>query len=263
MGGFPNPLIAEEADAYTRVILDGHEVMAALTAVNDNKIEDEWNEQRPIGQSGAVYVFKGTKPPSPIKCTFTMTTAEEFADMMENVYPMLAPKPGLQGTGTAPAKPGDKFAIGAPAKADPSGGASGGTATTPATTPAAGSSSAGSGTSSSAAGVDASGFPTAGQATPNPGPKPPTVRIDNAYFALFGIAAVSRKSWDGPKETDTRGWTVDITFVPQKAPVPAGVGVAPPPGSQFAAGAAGNAGGGAAADPTATAKKVEQDGAGT
>jgi hypothetical protein len=62
----------------------------------------------------------------------------------------------------------------------------------------------------------------------SPGPKPPTLSIENGYLNYVGITAISRKSWEGPTPDETNGQIVNIEVVLQRAPVKAAVGAASP-----------------------------------
>ena len=65
---FPNFFL--EPTAYSRVRIGGILVRSVLVEVDGIKLEADWNEQRPTGQSGATWVFRGMKPPGPHKLTF-------------------------------------------------------------------------------------------------------------------------------------------------------------------------------------------------
>jgi hypothetical protein len=108
----------------------------------------------------------------------------------------------------------------------------------------------------------------------SPGPKPPTLSIENGYLNYHGITAISRKSWDGPKPTPTNSFRVVVEVVLQKAPIKAAVGAAstqsaPAKGKTVAFGdvqgaqAAAVAGGGPAASSQQFNKAAAAAGAGT
>lgn len=101
--------------------------------------------------------------------------------------------------------------------------------------------------------VDAFGSPPdPTTATANPGPRPPTLTVENAFLAYVKTTAVSLDTWEGPSPTPTNSIKFMVTFVPQKPPVPAGTGIAPsvttvaPTGAGIA-----STGGGASAAATA------------
>ncbi len=256
---FPNPHRPGELVKWNRVKLGGRVIKAILRKVDGNEIEDEWTEQRATGTSGAKYIFKGTKPAAPITMTFEAVNDTDppevaFDDLME-IYDMLAPKPGF--TGTVAPLPGSQYAIGSPARGSTAGGTS---TTTPVAVPATPTGGGGGGTAAAAGGQGASssasssatdndGFPK-NTSTTSPGPKPPTLSIESAYFQRFGITAVSRKKWKGPYVNETNSWSVDITFVPQAPVIKAGVGAASAKTpDQFSIGSP------AKADPAAQAQK--------
>ncbi len=258
---FPNPHRPEELLSYKRVKIGGRWIKAALFKVDGNEIEDEWNEQKPTGKSGAKYVFKGTKPPGKQTWTFRTghdgvhTPEEMFDDLME-VYDLLAPKPGLSGgTGAAPAAAGSQWSIGA---------TKGGTGAPPSTEGGAGGgggsgSSSGSSGTATAAGGSSSGSSSTDATdkkdskTPDPGPRPPTLSVESAYLLRFGVTAISRAKWKGPTFLPESGaWEVEITVVPQQEPIPAGVGAAAAKSPDaFTIGSGAKAG----SDPAAQAKK--------
>lgn len=254
MSSFPSPFT--HPDFYQRVRIGGLLIQHAdLVEVDGIKIEDEWNEQKPTGSSGATNVFKGTKPAGPGKLTFEATDEASFQELRV-VWNLLAPKPasGGNGSGNTTGSPGSAAASYTAGSGSPGGSTQGASAesllasaqsalaslSTPPPTAAAATST----TSSSAS-----------TATPSPGPKPPTLSIRNGYLNYIGITAISRKSWEGPKPTATNSYRVVIEVVTQKDPVPAAVGASSPktadnPGQQYAS----QGGGSATADPASSAK---------
>lgn len=235
---FPNPW--DSPDFFRRVKIGGRLIKASLVEINGVKIEDKWEVQKPTGKSGATNVFKGTDPAGPARLTFeiagdTIDDLRDEWDDLREVYELLEPKPGsggngsgattgspgsaaygkgyvLQSTNTSPAvatKPEDLLAKAQAALAALESGAS----------TAAASSSSSSSSSSSAKST---------ASTPNPGPKPPTLSIENGYFNYVGITAVSRRSWEGPMPGPTNGQRVIIELVMQKEPTKAAVGAASP-----------------------------------
>jgi len=197
---FPNP--------WNRVKIGGRLIKAILRAVDGNKIEYDWHEQKPTGKSGATWVYKGAKPSGPFKLTFESVNEEDFDDLGD-LYEKFAPQPDL-GSGTSASSKANAFTIGQTKDANsaPAGGGSASTFTVPDKTTAAD------------AAKDAKGGS-------NPGPRPPTLSIENAHLTYLGVTAVSLKSWEGPKITETNSWQVIIEVIPQKPPVAAGTGVAP------------------------------------
>jgi hypothetical protein len=206
---FPN--FFQQPTAYSQVRIGGILVRAVLVEVDGVKLEADWNEQRPTGQSGATWVFKGMKPVGPHKLTFEAVDAADFDDLRD-LYERFAAKPTALG---GPATKESPYTIGQTKDANSAGTAMpstpGGSSTT-----------------------DTSGFPKS-QGT-NPGPRPPTLSIENAFLQYLGVTAVSLKSWDGPKPTATRSVRVVIELVAQKPPTPAGTGVASTKGDQFTIG---------------------------
>lgn len=225
---FPNPW--DNPDFFQRVKIGGRPIKANLTKINGNKVEDDWTVQRPLGQSGATNVFKGTKPAGPAVLTFLIAgdTREQFVeewDDLRELYEMMAPKPGSGGAGTGATKGQPGSAAYAKGYVNHS------SNDNPAPTATAEDllKSAQAALKQLAAGGPAAASPTSAgpiASILSPGPKPPTLSIENGYLNYVGITAVSRKSWDGPRPTDTNGQEVDIEVVLQKAPVKAAVGAA-------------------------------------
>lgn len=225
-GTFPSPFT--NPDYYQRVRIGGLLISDAdLVEVDGNKIEDEWNEQKPTGSSGATNVFKGTKSPGPVKLTFEAVDEDGFQEL-RRVWDLLAPKPnsGGSGSGATTGSPGSAAASYTSSTGSPGGNASAESVLAQAQaalaalnnpTPAASTSTSSGGASS-----------TTATATPSPGPKPPTLSIKNGYLNYIGITAISRKSWEGPKPTNTNSYRVILEVVNQKAPVPAAVGASAP-----------------------------------
>lgn len=227
---FPSPW--ENPDFWQTVKLGGRLIKATLVAIDGNEIEDEWQEQKASGTSGATNVFKGTKSPNAPTLTLEAVDEGDFADLRE-IWDLLAPKAGGGANGTgAGASPGT---------------AAYGKGFTKASSPASSAAPTGSSlddllaqaqsalaalqSGASAAAATASGASSSSSSsssTPNPGPKPPTLSIENGFVNYIGITAVSRKKWKGPYVTATNSYRVDITLVPQKEPSRAAVGVAAP-----------------------------------
>lgn len=238
MSDSPNP--HRNPRPWNRVLIGGRLIKAVLRDVDGNKIEDDWHDQKPTGSSGATWVFKGTKPVGPFKLTFESVNAEDFDDLGD-IYEMLAPKPGLGGTSSD--GKANAYTIGQTkdASSAPAGGGTAAPVTVPEKTAAADAKKEDKGS--------------------NPGPRPPVLSIENQYFAYLGVTAVSRKSWEGPKITETNSYKVIIELVAQKAPVSAGTGIAPAKsGDKFTIGptknqpdGGGGGGGSAQADKDAAA----------
>lgn len=229
------------------VRIGGRLIIAHLKKINGLVIEDEYNVQRPVGQSGAVAVFKGTKIAEEIKLTFTdgdgdgYTSENRFDDLWD-LWELLRPAAGVGGA----APPKTQYTIGETKTQAESSGSSG--------TPGGGFGTipAGSGTPT---GQD--GWPkNAGAASP--GPKPPTLTIDNPWLAWIGVFAISRKKWEGPYWDEGAGyWYVDLTVIQAKKPTPANVGAqSKPNGAQFTMGQTKNQDGAAAAKAEGMASPV-------
>lgn len=214
-----------EPGAFGVVLFNGRDFGHLIYDADGLEIEDEWNVQRPVGSSGAVAVFKGTKVAESITFFLESTTAEEFDDLRD-LWDMFAPK-ATSGTGTAAPTLGSTYGIGSPAAKDtPAGGA----------TPPAGGFTIPSGTKGGTS-TDADGFPNS-KAAGNVGPRPPTVTVEFELAKFIGVLAVARKKWKGPKNTDTNSWRVELTVIQNKPPTPAGVGQqSAAKGSQFTQGA--------------------------
>lgn len=83
------------------------------------------------------------------------------------------------------------------------------------------------------------------------GPKPPTVKIENAILNRIGLTDVCRKAWkEYPSATSS--WLVDMTLIQYAPPQPAGAGAQDP--SKPATGAAGPA-----VDPAIKALQDQRD----
>lgn len=80
-------------DEWGRVYLSNWLVPAILVAVNGAKLEDEWAVQRGIGTTGAVTIWRGTKPVEGLVLTFDAPDEERF-DSLYDLYGRLEPKPG-------------------------------------------------------------------------------------------------------------------------------------------------------------------------
>jgi len=219
---FPNPWDAPEF--YQTVKIGGRLIKANLVEIDGVSVEDDWTVQRPLGSSGATNVFKGTKPAGPCKLTFEAVDVEEFADLRE-LYEMMAPKPGsgAAGTGATKGQPGSA--------AYAKGYVNHSSNDNPAPTATADDllKSAQAALTQLQAGGPAAASPTSAgpiASILSPGPKPPTLSIENGYLNYVGITAISRKSWDGPKPTPTNSFRVVVEVVLQKAPVKAAVGAA-------------------------------------
>lgn len=232
--------------AYNRVLLGGHLLLAVLVEVDGIKIEGDWQEQKPTDKSGASWNWKGLKPAGPHKLTFETgrapwaTSAEMEADM-RLVYEMLQPSPrqavaaakvATPATTTTPAAPATAEGLleqakqalenlNNPAKAkDPTAGTTGFSLNNP-TTPAA-----------------------------NPGPRPPTLSIENALPNYVGTLAVAMKSYEIKPKRDVGGMQHILELNAMKPLVPAGTGLAPAPKSAVGTGGTANASGGGASGVT-------------
>lgn len=242
---FPN--YYDDPRPWWEVRLGGVLLECPLVAIDGIEIEDEYNVQRPIGQSGAVAVFKGTKLVEGITLSFEGENRASFS-ALRGLWDLLAPKPGTGGgTGTTA---GSQYTA---AASSPNGTTTPTAPTAPASTlPATGT----GGTGSTASG---DGWPKNSSASPYPGPKPPTLTIDNPLLAWIGVVAVSRKKWKGPYWREGAGsWRVDVTFIQSKPPTPANVGAqSPAKGAAFTGGAPNQAADSAAkADAAAKASPV-------
>lgn len=199
---FPN-FFTDGPEPWYTVTIGGLQLRCALTKIDGNKIEADWHEQKPTGKSGASYVFKGMKPAGPFKMTLEATEADDFTDLRA-LYEMMGPAPAQGGGGTAPNT----------------------------TLPAATNKALGGGTAGGGAGLSATGggstSSTSATSTPNPGPRPPTLSVENAFFAWHAITQISMKEWDGPKITATNSIEVVVTVIPSSPPTAAAVGTQGP-----------------------------------
>lgn len=219
---FPNPWDAP--DLYQRCVIGGRRIKANLVEIDGISVEDDWAVQRPLGSSGATNVFKGTKPAGPCKLTFEAVSAEEFDDLRE-LFELMRPKPGSSnsGQGNTTGSPGSaaygKGYVNQSSNSNPA----------PTVTADDLLKQAQAALAQLQAGGPAAASPTAAGPVASilsPGPKPPTLSIENGFLNYHGITAISRKSWDGPKPTATNSYRVVIEVVLQKAPVKAAVGAA-------------------------------------
>lgn len=223
---FPNPW--NNPDFFSRVKIGGRPILANLVAVNGNKIEDDWNEQRATGSNSATYVFRGTKPAGPAKLTFEAVSPEEFDDLRA-VYEMLAPKAGYgtNGNGSTQGSPGSaaygRQFVRASSPNTPQVNAS-----PSAEILLAQAQQALQALQSGAADPAVTATPSTPVSLLTPGPKPPTLSIENGYLNYVGMTAISRKSWEGPNCTPTNSFQVIIEVVPQREPTKAAVGPAAP-----------------------------------
>lgn len=98
----PNPF--RDRRPYTRVIIGGKLVKAALVAIDGAEIVDDWNVQKGTGTSGATAAYRGVNLLEGVKLTFRCadgdgSTAEEDYDDLSDHFDALAParKAGAQG----------------------------------------------------------------------------------------------------------------------------------------------------------------------
>lgn len=221
---YPNPWNSPRF--FSTVKIGGREVMASLVEIDGIKIEDEWNEQRTTGTSGATNVFRGTKPAGPGKLIFEAVSPEEFDDLRE-LYELLAPKAGggANGLGATAGSPGSA-AYGQQFTQNRS--TNSPTATTSADDLLRQAQQALAALQNGQAAPPVTATASTQVSALTPGPKPPTLSIENGYLNYVGINAISRKSWDGPKPTATNSYRVILEVVLQKEPRKAAVGAASP-----------------------------------
>jgi hypothetical protein len=254
----PNPF--RDVGPWNTLRLGGVLVKPLLVEIDGVKTTDEWKDQKSKESSGKVWVFQGTTKDKP-KLTLEAPDEESFDDLLR-LWEQLKPVPGLGGVsapttstasapttavGSPPAPPVTAESLLAQAQAK----------LAALNNPSAASSTTGSSSSTAGAGAAAA-------ATSNPGPRPPTVSVQNAILAFHGIFAVARGEWDGPKPTPTRSWKVVLTVIPQEPPTPAGTGAMAPvaSGSQWAGGgSAGAAATGGAPTPQVGIQKNAAAGA--
>lgn len=207
--------------AFSRVRLGGRLITAVLKTIGNCTIKDNWKMQRSRETGGAVMVFTGTDPvggEGGFKLTFRAPREDMFDDLRETLD-LIKPVAGLSSTSSTPSpKGGQQYGIGSPAAADSSG-------------------------SSSSSGGD---FKIPGNnttATANPGPRPPTLPIENAILNdWMGVFAVARGEMEAPVPTPDNAWEWTVGFIHDKPPHAAGTGTMGPPkttGSQYAIGSAG------------------------
>jgi hypothetical protein len=218
------PSFAANPRYWGTVKIGGRLILAPLREVDGMKLEGDWSEQKPTGTSGASFTWKGLKPAGPHKLTFETAygpsvTPQDCEDDMRVVHEMMLPQPSI-GSGSATqstptATPATPTAPPAPTTAegllqqaqqalknldnpakekDPTAGTT--------------------------------GTSTAPKADANPGPRPPTLSIENGFVNYVGTTAGSLKSFE-VKVTKTNSLQFVIELVPQKALAPAGTGLAP------------------------------------
>lgn len=173
--------------AYNRVRIGGHLILADLVAINGNKLEDEWNIQKGTNTSGATAAYRGVKLIEEVVLTFYCATgegqtAEQEYDDLDRVFLMIAPAPRL---GLA-------------------------------------------------------------------GPKPPTMKIENAFLERIGFTECNRRGW-WERFSETNGILVDLTLIQYAPPREAGAGAQDP--SKPATGLPGSP----AVDPMVAALRAERD----
>jgi len=262
---YPNPW--DDREFFQRCKIGGRPVLANLVAIDGNEIEDEWNEQRSTGQSGARNIFRGTKPAGPAKLTFEIAgdTLEDLRAQWDDLrihWENLAPKAGsgTNGQGATIGSPGSaaygKGYVLLTTNNDPKVSTSPEDLLKQAQAQLAAVQS-GANTAASTPGAPAS----VNVAALAPGPKPPTLSLTNGYFNYVGITSISRKKWKGPYPTATNAMRVDLELVLQKDPVPAAVGASAPK-SPDASGQKTIAFGDILVDPASSAKAANTAAAG-
>lgn len=210
----PNPY--RDPRPWGRRVILGGRLLKAILKSWDASLTDDWKKQKSKKSNGASMVFGGTNPVEDLKMTFQAPNAEAFDDLGD-IWNMLAPLPvtgsaPAAATGTpqtsavgsppATAKPFDPFAALAQAQ---SALAALDNPTKPAAT------------------TDPTSSAVAAPAD-DPGPRPPTVTIQHAGINFLGVFAVARKSWKGPYPVAGNSWEVEIEFVHDRPPTPAGAG---------------------------------------
>lgn len=210
----PNPY--RDPRPWNRVALGGRLIKAILKSW-DGTIKDDWKKQKSKNHNGASMSFGGTNPSEDLKMVWTATNEDAFDDLGD-MWNLLAPVPvGTSAPAAATTTP-QTTAVGSPPAAaapfDPFAALAAAQSAlakldAPPTTPSADASS-----SSSAAATPAD----------DPGPRPPTVTIRHAGLNFLGVFAVARKSWKGPYPAAGNTWEVEIEFVHDRPPSPAGAG---------------------------------------
>lgn len=202
---FPNPY--EDATPWGSLKIGGLLICnpldilsPQLISIEGLEVEDEYNIQRPIGQSYAVAVFKGTKLIEGVMLAIEAPTKESFAALWD-LWLLLAPAPG---SNTSPTFTQVQVV--------------------PETTTGDG---VGGSTASALPpeddGADVDGWPK--YPVFNIGPKPPTLSIEIPQMSWVGMHACSRKKWKGPTWRESGGsWRVELTVIQARPPVRANVG---------------------------------------
>lgn len=239
----PNPY--RDPVPFNRIRLGGRLITAILKSIDGVVVKHNWKKQKSKDSNGAVFSFQGTDPvggEGGFKLTFSAPNEAMFDDLRE-VLELIKPVPGQGSTGgTAAPTKGQTFAIGSPAKGDAP------AATTPAASSPAGGSSSSTTTSTTATATGGAGTSSTDPGTgktdtgdkSNPGPRPPTLPIENAILSdWMGVMAVASAEYEAPKPTGSNGWEWTVGFIHDKPPTPAGTGAMAPPkpgGSQYAIG---------------------------
>jgi hypothetical protein len=216
MSDEPNPFVNRAP--WTVIRFGGVIMRAALIAIDDVSTEDQWQEQASKETSGKVQVFQGTKK-GKFKAKYLCWNEDSYKAVQEH-WEMLKPVPTLGGgSGTsAPKAPtgGSQYMAAAQVKPGQVGGV-------PAPSKFDAIDTAASDTKDKSGGKS------------NPGPKPPTISVEYPSLQRHGITAVARGKWTDVGFTETNGYVVDIEYVAQDPPKPAGTGALAP--AQAAAGA--------------------------
>lgn len=222
MSNEPNPLDPATRGPWTRIYHGGILCRAALTKIDGVSTEHAWKDQQSKETSGRVWSFTGTTR-SKFKCDYVCTTPDEYAWLQAH-WEMLKPVPGSNGgAGVTPKAPTGGTQYAAPADTKPG---------------AVGSPSSPAKADAVDAGTSAS---TTKSSTPNPGPRPPTIAVDYPSLLRHGVTAVAAGKWEDKGFTETLGYEVEIEYVPQDPPKPAGGGALAPAtpvaqGQQFSGG---------------------------
>ncbi len=261
---------------WSTVVIGGHRVLCVLREVDGMKIEGTWDEQKPTGTSGASFNWKGLKPAGPHKLTFETArypgvTPAQCEDDMRALHEMMLPSPNLSAASTPKAAPTSADFTAELQRAN--------AAVTQAVAASRANTAEGlmeqarqayANLNDPAKAADPTAGTTGDSATPkkaeaNPGPRPPTLSIENGFVNYVGTTAVSLKSFE-VKPTKTNSLQFIIELVPQKALAKAGTGLAPAKSPDQPGAGIGTAGGNvnaAQAASTAGDRKALAAGAGT
>jgi hypothetical protein len=268
-----NPFDPDAVPPWTLRIAGVLYADVSLTAIGGLKIKREWTAQKSKETSENVYVWKGETTEQP-ELTLEAVDRASFSEILALLRAM-APVPVAGGTSasskTSSTTGQTSTAGGSAAAAAPGSPPVTAESLLAQAQAAANALAKGSSTTSSSSTTTSSSSTTTAQS--NPGPRPPTLSIENPMLSLAGITAFACGDLELPTPNAEQKWTMKVKIVPQKPQVPTAAGSMAPagatPGSQFAsqggqgAGGGGGAAGGTTSGQSAMASNAKAAAAGT